>query len=201
MKPITTLTITLLIAACTGTVAPTDNGLTTRYESVQPATMMSAPESRRAAESSNEATRGRYLVELLGCATCHTDGALVGQPRMDRWMAGSRVGIAYSNPLEVENPGIVFPRNLTPDKATGLGNWTNKDIASLIRTGVGRHGRVALPVMPWPAFSRLGDKDLAAIVAYLRSLPPVTHRVPDSVPAGVKTKEQFVHFGAYRSKR
>lgn len=185
------------VAACsnTGTYDPTVD-----YESVEPATMMSAPAARRAGESTDQVTRGRYLVELIGCGTCHTDGALIGQPRADRWLAGSRIGIAYSNPLNTENPGVVFPRNLTPDGKTGLGKWTDEEITQSIRTGTDRHGVATVPVMPWPAFARLSDTDVAAIVAYLRSLPAVSHKVPESVPAGMKTKEQYIHFGVYRSR-
>ena len=196
MKKFCTIIITIALGACANTYDPTED-----YESVQPTTMMSAPAARRAAESTDAATRGRYLVELLGCGTCHTDGALIGEPRMDRWLAGSDVGIAHSNPLEVDNPGVVFPPNLTPDNETGIGRWNDTEIASMIRSGVGRHGGVALPVMPWPAFARLGDADVTAIVAYLRSLPPVSHRVPNPVQPGTKTKELYVHFGVYRSRR
>ena len=186
-----------LLAAC----STTSQNPVSNYESVQPTTLMSAPEVRRAGESTDAVTRGRYLVELLGCATCHTDGALVGKPRMDRWLAGSRVGIAYSNPLEIENPGVLFARNLTPDRETGLGKWTDTEIAATIRTGTGRHGRMAAPVMPWPAYAKLSDKDVNAVVAYLRSLPPVSNKIPASVPPGTATKEQYVHFGVYRNRR
>lgn len=186
-----------LLAAC----STTSQNPAADYESVLPATMMSAPEARRAAESDDETVRGRYLVELLGCGTCHTDGALVGLPRMDRWLAGSHVGIAYSNPLQTENPGVLFPRNLTPDKETGLGRWTDAEIAGMVRTGAGRHGRIAAPVMPWPAYAKLSDKDVGAIVVYLRSLPPIANKIPDAVPPGMPTNEQYVHFGVYRSRR
>ena len=138
---------------------------------------------------------------MLGCGTCHTDGALIGEPRSDRWLAGSSIGIAYSNPLEVDNPGVLFPRNLTPDKETGLGMWTEEEIARKIRTGIDRHGGASVPVMPWPAFARFSDTDVTAIVAYLRSLPAVSHAVPVTVPPGTKTKHQYVHFGVYRSRR
>ena len=194
-RPLFALATLSLLNACTSAYDPTDD-----YESVTPVTMMSAPAVRLSGESADAAQRGRYLVELVGCGTCHTDGALVGKPDMDRWLAGSRVGIAYSNPLEVDNPGVVFPRNLTPDDETGLGRWTDKEIADAIRTGVGRHG-VAVPVMPWPAFAKLSDTDVGAMVTYLRSLPPVSHRVPDRVAKGVKTRELYVHFGVYRSRR
>lgn len=55
------------------------------------------------------AQRGQYLVTLLGCGSCHTDGALTGQANSKLLLAGSRTGIAISNPLKVEHPGMVFP--------------------------------------------------------------------------------------------
>ena len=51
------------------------------------------------------------------------------------------------------------------------------------------------------AFAKLSDPDVDAIVAYLRSLPPVSHKVPDRVAKGIKTNELYVHFGVYRSRR
>jgi hypothetical protein len=55
--------------------------------------------------------------------------------------------------------------------------------------------------MPWLVYSMLSDEDTRDIVAYLRSLPPVEHKVPDNVTPGIKTNERFVHFGVYRSRR
>lgn len=198
MKISIPLAAVMALGACTNTNTynPADG-----YERVQPSTMMSAPASRRAGESTDQVRRGRYLVELVGCGTCHTDGALIGEPRSDRWLAGSRVGIAHSDPLETRHPGVSFPPNLTPDKKTGLGRWTDEDMVRKIRTGIDRHGSASLPVMPWPAYTRLSDPDVSAIVAYLRSLPAVSHAVPDAVPEGMKTRKQYVHFGIYRNRR
>jgi hypothetical protein len=139
-------------------------------------------------------------VELLGCGYCHTDGALIGEAKMERWLAGSRVGIAYSNPMEYARPGIVFPPNITPDEETGIGSWSDREIAAAVRAGSGRHGEGRILVMPWQGYSKISDNDIMAIVGYLRRLEPVSFRVPEHVPPGRRSSERYVHFGVYRSR-
>jgi mono/diheme cytochrome c family protein len=173
------------------------------YEELRPTTVMEAPppapDAGGAAYDPERVAHGRYLVELLGCGTCHTDGALIGEPRADRRLAGSGVGIAYSDPVREPHPGVVYPSNLTPDAATGLGRWSDEQLIRAIRGGVNRHGTASLLVMPWPAFSRMSDHDVRSIVAYLRSLPPVAHRVPEGARPGSPAPAPYVHFGVYRS--
>lgn len=149
--------------------------------------------------SPEQITRGEYMVALLGCASCHTDGALTGDADYLRHMAGSDTGIAYSNPMTEKNPGIVYPPNLTPDDETGIGNRDDGAIIRMIRMGINPDGGHTLPVMPWPAYARISDDDANAIVAYLRSLPPIRHKVPDNVKPGQKAVSPFVHFGVYQS--
>ena len=76
-----------------------------------------------------------------------------------------------------------YTRNLTPDRETGLGEWTEQQFIDTMRTGrqQGR-GRQILPPMPWMAISNLSDEDLKAIFAYLRAIPPVKNRVPEPLP-------------------
>lgn len=173
------------------------------YEELQAATVLEAPsyttpddstEARRIAE------RGRYMVELLGCGSCHTDGALVGEPRVDRSLAGSRVGIAYTNPLEFRYPGVVYAPNITPDDETGIGLWTEQQIIDAIRVGQGRHGRRRILVMPWQGYAKIKYEDAFAIARYLRNIEPVSHQVPQEVQPGRPASEPFVHFGVYRSR-
>ena len=68
--------------------------------------------------------------------------------------------------------------NLTPDRKTGLGNWTKDEMMTAIQTGVRPDGRILSPIMPWRAYAGLTKSDAGAIVDYLRSLPPVSHEVP-----------------------
>lgn len=153
-----------------------------------------------AAETQVLVKRGKYMVELLGCGTCHTNGALEGDPDIDNFLGGSDVGIAYMSPLDNRYPGVVFAPNLTPDVETGIGAWSDKELSMAIRQGEGRHSKRPGLVMPWPGYAKLSDEDTAAITAYLRSLEPVRHKVPDTVDPGQRTRESFVYFGFYRTK-
>ena len=146
------------------------------------------------------AQRGRYLVGLLGCASCHTQGALIGQPDSTLALAGSRIGIAYTNPMTGRHPGVVYPGNLTPDEQTGLGKWSEEEIVTLLRSGMGRHGRQTRPIMPWISYAQLNDEDAAAIARYLKRLTPVQHRVPAAVAPGTPAQTPLVHVGLYRSQ-
>lgn len=173
------------------------------YEQVENASIVSAPRpvAGVVAPADRDAVeRGAYLVELLGCGACHTDGALEGLPDMSRALAGSRTGIAYTNPLEHANPGIVYPPNITPDEKTGIGLWSDLQIANAVRAGIGRHGDRRLVTMPWQGYAKLNDDDVDAIVAYLRSIEPVEFAAPRAVRPGQKASQPFVYFGVYRSR-
>jgi mono/diheme cytochrome c family protein len=119
-----------------------------------------------------QVTRGKYLVVLAGCTDCHTPGYFLGKPDPARFLAGSDVG------FRVPGVGAVVGPNLTPDKETGLGNWTTSQIITAIRSGVRPDNRVLSPVMPWSHYANLTLSDVKAIVAYLKTLPPVQHKAP-----------------------
>ena len=122
--------------------------------------------------------RGLYLVTLSGCNDCHTPGALMGKPDETQRIAGSDVG--FGDPAS----GVVVGPNLTPDRETGLGSWSDAQIIAALTRGVDKGGRKLSPVMPWPALSHLTPEDASAIVAYLRSLPPVKRATPDPFKPG-----------------
>ncbi len=191
------LWLLLLPAAC----STTPRNPLRDFEPVEATTYFDSPAAQSTTADPATVEHGRYLVGLLGCESCHTDGALIGAPRRDRQLAGSDVGIAFSNPMVEPNPGIVYPRNLTPDLKTGIGAWTVQEIVDAIRTGVGRDGRQHLPVMPWPGYEKLNDADAGAIAAYLLALPPVAHEVPHNVKPGERAAAPYVHFGVYQSRR
>lgn len=173
------------------------------YVEVEATTVLDAPTARPgryAPQYAEQVGRGEYLVELLGCGACHTDGALLGAPEPGLALAGSRTGIAWSNPLGDRNPGVVYPPNITSDVETGIGGWSDQDIANAIRFGAGRHGSGGMRVMPWPGYARMTDDDVSAMVAYLRSIEPIRHRVPDNVQPGRRATEPFVYFGIYQSR-
>ena len=144
-------------------------------------------------------SRGRYLVEILGCAGCHTDGALLGKPEPGKGLAGSRLGIAYTNPLHVSYPGVADPPNLTPDKATGLGDWSEQQIVTAIRSGASADGTGHLEVMSWPLYQNLTDEDVHAIVTYLRAVPAISNRVPSRVSPGTRASTPYLYFGIFQS--
>jgi len=124
------------------------------------------------------ASRGEYLVRIMDCAGCHTPGALTGKPDFTRNLAGSTVG------FRLPGAGVFYPPNLTPDPDTGLGRWSEAQIARAVRHGERPDGRRLMPVMPWPSYSALTDADAAALAAYLKSLPPIRNAVPRPVADG-----------------
>ena len=128
------------------------------------------PLAARAEESPLE--RGKYLVTLAGCGDCHTPGGLIGSPDPKRLLGGSDVG--FGDPAS----GVWIGPNLTPDEETGLGDWTDDQIIAAITKGIRPDGRKLSAIMPWPSFSHLTADDARAIVAYLKSLPPVKNKVP-----------------------
>ena len=199
------LLLPLILASCaTDTVTEAPYDPLQNYEEVDAVTVLDAPEAepgKFAPEHLFKVERGQYLVELLGCGACHTDGALEGVPNFDKALAGSSIGIAFSSPLGNARPGIVFPPNLTSDEETGMGLWTDSQIENAIRVGVGRHSGRKIAVMPWQGYTRMEREDVAAIVAYLRSVPAVRHEVPDEVAAGESSDDPFVYFGVYRSRQ
>jgi mono/diheme cytochrome c family protein len=116
--------------------------------------------------------RGKYLASFGGCMDCHTRGYFFGKPDMANYLAGSEVG------FEIPGLGVFHGPNLTPDKETGLGNWTSEQIVAALQKGVRPDGRVLAPIMPWRALANLTKEDALAIAAYLKSLPPVRNKVP-----------------------
>lgn len=138
-----------------------------------------APASKPAAPTAmtpeQTLARGKYLVMITGCNDCHTPGSLFGAPDTTRMLAGSELG--WRGPW-----GVSFASNLTPDAETGLGSWTDAQIMTAFRSGHRPDGSPVLPPMPWPNFALLTDEDAGAIVAYMRSLPPVKHANLKTVP-------------------
>jgi mono/diheme cytochrome c family protein len=116
--------------------------------------------------------RGKYLVTLASCTDCHTPGYFFGKPDNARFLGGSEVG------FEIPGLGVFHGPNLTPDNDTGLGKWTNAQIVAALKTGKRPDGRELAPAMPWRAFAEMTDADATAIAVYLKSLPPLSNKVP-----------------------
>lgn len=159
-----------------------------------------------AAADAKQIKRGEYLATIMVCSDCHTPmkmGERGPEPDLSKrfsghpeslkmpaapdlgqgpWVwIGAGTNTAFAGPW-----GVSFSANLTPDRETGLGSWTEATFIQALRTG--RHegqGRPILPPMPAAMYAQATDEDLAAVFAYLQSLPPVKNRVPQPVePAG-----------------
>ncbi len=116
--------------------------------------------------------RGKYLVDnVTGCLGCHSqiDETISGEPPVPgRLGSGRDFGIIPGFPGHVRAP------NLTPDKDTGVGNWTDGELMRAIREGVSKDGRPLFPMMPYGSYAKtLSDADALAVVAYLRTLAPI----------------------------
>jgi mono/diheme cytochrome c family protein len=127
-----------------------------------------------AARAETPVERGRYLVETIaGCGNCHTPRGPGGAFAADKHMAGGFV-------ID-EKPFRAVASNITPDKETGVGAWTDAQLAKAIREGIRPDGSLIGPPMPFGLYRKLSDSDLTAIVAYLRKLKPVKNTVEKSV--------------------
>ena len=196
VRLLTVFLVSVLVACASDARRDPATGLVER----KPAPVQDAPTiDPSAVAPANRASvrRGEYMVELLGCGACHTNGALVGTPDIETPLSGSEVGIALTTPLQNRFPAVLYAPNLTPDLKTGIGGWSDEQLVNAIRAGKDRHGGGLGVVMPWRGYSRLTDEDAYAIADYLRSLDPVEHRVPDNVAQGQRARKPFVYFGVY----
>ena len=161
----------------------------------------------QAAFSKEEAIkRGQFLILAGGCADCHSPKKMTARgPVIDssRALAGHPAGSPLppisAGALQPGNwvlmapdvtsfvgPwGISYSANITSDSATGIGAWTEGQFIQTMR--IGKHlgmenGRPVLPPMPWEGVGKLSDDDLKAMLAYLKSTPAISNRVPGPVP-------------------
>jgi hypothetical protein len=157
------------------------------------------------AAPSNDAkiARGAYLVTFGGCNDCHTPfklGPNGPEPDMSRMLSGHPQQMVLPPPPAPNGPwlmsaaatntawagpwGVSYTANLTPDAATGLGQWTEQEFVAAMRSGRHRgRGRQILPPMPWQGVGQATDEDLGAIFAFLRSIPAIANQVPEPVLA------------------
>jgi hypothetical protein len=146
--------------------------------------------------------RGRYLVSFAGCNDCHTPWVFnkeLGMPVPDhtRFLSGHPAG--GPEPTAKVDPktdlafigatftafklpfGMVYSANLTPDKETGIGNWTEEMFVGVFRKGLhmGVEGRPVLPPMPWQEYRNMTDDDLKAVFAFLKTIPAIHNPIAD----------------------
>ncbi|HEX8616508.1 MAG TPA: c-type cytochrome [Thermoanaerobaculia bacterium] len=194
----TTLVIAALAITATLTAAATNRNAARAQQSAQ-------------AAAKARVARGAYLVNIGGCNDCHTPfkmGPRGPEPDRTRLLSGHPEGLQMPPAPKLPNGpwvwigagtntafagpwGVSYAANLTPDRLTGTGIWTEEMFIRTIRTG--RHWGVArpiLPPMPWQNVAGLTDDDLKAVFAYLRSIKPINNQVPDAIiappPPGAK---------------
>ena len=133
---------------------------------LRPAADLHAP------STSDAILRGKYLVDnVAGCLGCHSqiDETVSGEPPVP-----GRLGSGRDFGLMPDFPGHIRAPNLSSDKETGIGAWSDGELLRAMREGVSRDGRPLFPMMPYGAYGRaLSDDDALAIVAYLRTLPAI----------------------------
>ena len=155
-----------------------------------------------ASTAASRIERGRYIVNSFGCQDCHTPlklGPNGPEPDATRMLSGHPEGlvmppapklpagpwavvVAATNTAWAGPWGTSFTANLTPDRETGIGTWTEQDFLDTVRSA--RHqgrGRAILPPMPIQMLNNMTDEDLLSIFAYLRTVPAVKNRVPQPV--------------------
>lgn len=193
MKAIVPLTALITLAAVGGA---------TFWLAQKSARASVAPQKAGKATLAERVARGKYLVSTAGCHDCHTPFKMGDQgpePDMTRALSGHPEDMKLPPPPKPSGPwimaaaatntawsgpwGVSFTANLTPDRETGLGTWTEENFIQTIRTGrhLGR-GRPILPPMPAPVYANFTDEDLGSIFAYLQSLPPRKNQVPTPWP-------------------
>jgi mono/diheme cytochrome c family protein len=194
MKPIIPITAAITVAAVAAA------GIWLSRADATP----NAPAAKKAEKASpaERIARGKYIVSTAGCHDCHTPwkmGDRGPEPDMSRALTGHPEDAKVPPPPAPSGPwivstfatntafsgpwGVSFTANLTPDKETGLGTWTEDIFIQTIRTGrhLGR-GRPILPPMPAPVYANLTDEDLGSVFAYLQSLPPRKNQVSTPLP-------------------
>jgi mono/diheme cytochrome c family protein len=117
--------------------------------------------------------RGKYLMNsIVACGNCHTPKGPNGKAIAGKELSGG-------NPIE--SPIFqAIPGNITPDKETGIGNWTDDQIVDAIRNGKRPSGTIIGPPMPIAFYRGMSDSDVRAIVAYLRTVPAISNKVEKS---------------------
>jgi cytochrome c553 len=138
------------------------------------------PRMRAVTDRKFEATperlkRGTYLAEhVAACTDCHTPfetNASSSENMQHKKGSGQIFPIPGF-------PGTLVAPNITPDSETGVGRWTDDELARAIREGIDREGHTIFPMMPYSRYRHMSDEDLASVVVYLRSLPAVRNPLP-----------------------
>ena len=135
------------------------------------------PSTIKVAMTPENIERGQYLYHhVLDCDGCHSDRdfSRLGGPVVDG-------GRGKGGPLALEGlPGEVNVPNITADRETGIGAWTDGEKIRAIREGISKDGHMLFPLMPYAGYRYMTDADVQALVAYLNTLPAVRNAVPEA---------------------
>jgi mono/diheme cytochrome c family protein len=130
-----------------------------------------AAASAGSASAQTPVDRGKYLVNtIMTCQNCHTPKGPKGEPIFERDLSA---GLSWD-----EKPFKVTASNITPDKQTGIGSWSDADVKKLLTKGVRPNGVPVAPIMPSDFYEILTPGDLNAIVAYLKTVKPINNKTP-----------------------
>lgn len=117
--------------------------------------------------------RGTYLMKgVVACGNCHTPKGPKGDIAEMELAGGFKID---------EKPFTAYTSNITPDKETGIGSWTDAQLFKAIREGIRPDGTLIGPPMPYEFYRELSNRDVRAIIAYLRTVKPIKNKVPKSV--------------------
>jgi mono/diheme cytochrome c family protein len=114
---------------------------------------------------SDPLARGRYLSEAADCEACHT------AEHGERFAGGRPFDTDY---------GTIYSPNITPDKETGIGDWSDADFIRAVHEGIGKDGKRLYPAFPYAAYTYLTDEDVLAIKQYLFAQPAVKNKAPEN---------------------
>lgn len=126
--------------------------------------------------------RGKYLVEgLLQCTACHSDIDFSKRPIEP--FPGKTFGgnVFMKETAGLPEPNLIVAPNISSDPEFGAGTWKDAVFVRALRQGIGHDGRTLFPLMPYPFFRNLSDEDLASVIVYVRSFPPVHIQQPKIV--------------------
>ncbi len=126
------------------------------------------PSAIQVAMTPERIARGKYVFTLANCTGCHSphNYRLQDSPAMEGKLASGQ-DMGRMDGLDIRVP------NITPDKDTGIGTWTDGEKIRAIREGINKDGKVLFPMMPYSSYRHMSDDDVQALVAYLNSIPPI----------------------------
>lgn len=127
----------------------------------------------------NVIARGDYLANhVSACIHCHSqrDFSKYAGPTIPGSEGGGGQKLDHS--ILDAIPGTLYAKNITPDKETGIGDWTDDEVLRAITQGINKNGDTLFPIMPYASFNRMAKEDLMSIIAYIRTLKPIKNKIP-----------------------